>query len=461
MTTEVCNDTSKQAITDLVKESAARKEKKPFAAELRKLEAQERIQKQIEKEGVYHEQAISILKSGKAFDFIMKVFHDLHVGDDELGRLLLVTIGCQSVLNTDGLNPGTTGESGKGKSDACSKMAHLVPGEYRVASSVSTYGLFYRGIRPGTVIFLDDASNMKEDLETIIKQTTSSYQQGYTHISVKQGESNELYFPPRCTWWLTSVDGDHDMQVLNRQLSLSVDQTTKQDNNVMSHTKGRYEIGKPSMPEESTDVLICREIIREMKKTPFFVAIPFVQRISWYNPSNRRNFPYFLDTICSFAAFNFMVRNKTGDGAIMATEEDFYSAIKLWDFMSVRQITKLTEKEIEVLTAIVKIQTSGRLATTDEIQKEANVSASRLSQILRGRDGDKGLLLKVKDLVRKDTSKMWNELDGSSVTTQGDSLTIKWGDQVKMSERKIVYTLPYDFNPALVVSKSIATLKTN
>jgi hypothetical protein len=94
--------------------------------------------------------ARDILKNGDPVDFIMEQYHRMHVGDDNHGRLLLVSIGCQSVFNSDGIHPGTSGESGKGKTDSCQAMAHLCPPEYVVAASVSPKALFYKeGVLPG------------------------------------------------------------------------------------------------------------------------------------------------------------------------------------------------------------------------------------------------------------------------------------------------------------------------
>ena len=124
------------------------------------------------------EEAMNILQTGSPIDNIMKEYGRIHVGDHELGEFLLATIGCQLCANTDGLQPDLSGESGKGKSDACKTMGSLIPKEFFVSGSRSAMALFHmEGLKPGSVIFMDDVESFSQKEESILKVASSQYQE--------------------------------------------------------------------------------------------------------------------------------------------------------------------------------------------------------------------------------------------------------------------------------------------
>ena len=67
------------------------------------------------------------MKYGDPVDYIIKVYNRLHVGDTGIGKVMLLSIACQSVLNSEGLQPKLSGASGKGKTHAAKAMYHLMP----------------------------------------------------------------------------------------------------------------------------------------------------------------------------------------------------------------------------------------------------------------------------------------------------------------------------------------------
>jgi hypothetical protein len=71
--------------------------------------------------------AIEIMKHGDPVDYIIKVYNRLHVGDTGIGKVMLLSIACQSILNSEGLQPKLSGASGKGKTHAVKAMFHLIP----------------------------------------------------------------------------------------------------------------------------------------------------------------------------------------------------------------------------------------------------------------------------------------------------------------------------------------------
>jgi hypothetical protein len=82
----------------------------------------------------------------------------MHIGDVNLARSLLVSIGIQSVLNSEGIHPKVNGESGKGNTHCCKAMAHLLPEEYPIETTLSDKAIYYMNLRPGSVVFSDDVN---------------------------------------------------------------------------------------------------------------------------------------------------------------------------------------------------------------------------------------------------------------------------------------------------------------
>jgi primase-polymerase (primpol)-like protein len=352
------------------------------------------------------EESKNILKNGDPIKYLLDVYQKIHVGDIEIGELLIATIGSTIVANSHGIHPGLNGTSGKGKSNACMAIAHLVPDEFKFVGSSSPKGLLFSNLSEGTVIFLDDIGQLNEDMESIIKRTTSMFQEPFVHIFTdlrikNDNKTRKAIIPPRCTWWITSHDANFDAQILNRQLMLAVVETNDQDAAVMKRQLEDAEIGRYEL-EITRDVKICREIIRLIKKEIVNVKIPFATKIKWYNASNRRNLPMFLDTIKSFAAIRRCQRVKDNDGFIVATIDDYERAVKLWSYCQEEQISKLTKAEINILTIIQKRGDRGIVKS--DLINESGLSSSRISEILNGKkrkDGSQagGLLQKVSGLV--------------------------------------------------------------
>lgn len=163
------------------------------------------------------EKALEIMRTGNPMDYIIGVYNKIHVGDTYLGKIMLLSIACQSAISSDGIQPKLTGSSGKGKTHAAKAMFHLIPDlEYKMMGSLSAKTLFYKpDIMPGTIIFTDDVK-ISEDLDSTLKQAMSNFQEPTIHRTViKQGYS-ELTIPPRTVFWMTSVNTDFSDELINR-----------------------------------------------------------------------------------------------------------------------------------------------------------------------------------------------------------------------------------------------------
>jgi hypothetical protein len=299
------------------------------------------------------QEADLVLREGDPINYLKEQFSKIHVGDDIVFTGLLASLGSQLCLNTEGIQPGLTGESGKGKTDSCRAFFHLLPEKYKIRGSFSDMSLFYHLKQPGTVLFFDDAAHLKERLQDIIKQSTSAFQEPFTHRTIdKTGNARELPLPQRLVYWITTVGGNFEMQFLNRQMNLSVDDSVNQDALVIENTKERYKAGNFRF-NESKEILICRAMIENLKdQPPVNVKISFADRIEYQDKRNRRNHPMMLDTICAFAAIRQYQRDREEDNVVLASLEDFEITRTLWNGIGREQIGKLSKDDIRVLTCI-------------------------------------------------------------------------------------------------------------
>jgi len=356
------------------------------------------------------------LANGRPIDYMMQQFAKIHIGDDEIGELLLLSIGCQLCSNTDGLHVNLSGQSGKGKTDACKAMGFLLPEGYFISSSVSNKALFYMDLKPGSVVLIDDVDSFKEDMEQLIKSTTSFYQAGYKHYSTdlkKQGKFKvqEVMIPPRTTFWLTSVHSSFDTQVLNRFVKIDVDDGSDQDRVVLKQVLKGAVTGEYGY-SVTNEVRICREMFHQLKDNPpCVVVIPFAEHLDWKNIENRRNPKMFLDLVKASAALNQYQRNRTSECHVIANMDDFNRATRLWKKIERAQSTGLTGEEQRVLDEIINAGRNGISQKDLEIKcgmNKGSVSRAIHGKIQNNSDERKGgLKNKVVGLFYDNFYKVW------------------------------------------------------
>lgn len=355
------------------------------------------------------DEAKRILKTGNPIIYILDVFNRIHIGDRRTGEVLMLSVGSTCIENCAGLHPKLSGESGKGKSHSCKTMIHLIPKEYVLNTSLSAKAVFYHGksIGDGVIIFSDDVE-LSSDLESIIKRSTSEFQQGIEHHTVgidRKGQT--LRMPKRIVWWLASVDSEFDMQTLNRQIGMDVDDSHETDQKVVKQQLEASGTGKPEYPE-TFEVSVCREIYRTIKQLFIRVVIPFHNRIEWRGGQNRRNLPIFLDMVKVYALFNYQQRehSRSSDGVceILATEEDFKSATDLYIPRAATQNNKLTCNEQKIIDFLALYMSP---ADTNQIANATKLTYKTTHRLLTGRKdrGSGGLLDKVKELRVNDVTK--------------------------------------------------------
>lgn len=425
----------------------------PLSDKIKKIEktannADEEVTKEIS------EKSNEILEQGSSIPFLMQEYQKNHVGDDITGKMILAAIGTQSILNSSGIQPKLSADSGKGKSHAVSSILHLIPRKYLLETSLSGKALFHsEDLKAGTIIFSDDVEP-DESLQEIIKRSSTNFQKTTNHtISIKDGAewtTKTKSIPPRIIWVLTSVNDNGSLEYLNRQLNLSVDETDSQDIKVMELLLKKAESGEVDFPI-TDNVRICREIIRDIKAKQFIVKIPFAPRIEWNDSKNRRNLSQFLDLIKAFAVFDYRHRKKIDDNTIEANEEDFKLALSMYGARAINQKLKLNDNELSTLSKMVKDQPY----TIEQMQELTKRSETTIRFLFHGRPGHEngGLLSKVPSLkFSKETEYLGeNEIVGSGEYEKEITTT-------KRTKARNTYTATVDFKD-LTTFGQIATLR--
>lgn len=363
----------------------------------------------------FAEKAKYILEKGDLAEYIMEQYQKLHIGDNTIGTVLLLSIVSSSILNSKGIQVKLSGESGKGKTHCCDAMKHLMPPEWIIKATLSDKAIYRMEPKPGTIIYSDD-DTLSDDFEDTLKRAMTNFQEPtYYNTLDKNNESDPKYITERLVWWLTSVDNIQSEQLLNRLFILNVDESPEQNQRVHDIQVKRRMTGKTDL-QVTEEVAICREIIGDIKRQTFTVLIPFADRIEWPYIDDRRLFDMFSDVICAFTVLRYRQRKTDATGALIATEDDFWDAIALFSSMGSRQRLKTTKKEEELIEAVINLDGS---ATYKQLCERLEIGPSRLSQILNGKGNDSGLLNKVPELsIEKEDKQNLIVLDKSYQETE-------------------------------------------
>jgi len=331
----------------------------------------------------HRERALTILRDGDPLAFLLDTFNKAHVGDRTVAECLAMSLASQAVENTNGLHVAVSGNSGKGKTHACTTMQNLIPDAYKLKGTVSDKALYYDDdLRPGTVLLFDDVS-LSVDLQEVLKSATANFREPIEHRTLTtERKLRVCTIPERCVWWLAKVEDIGDDQVMNRMLTVWIDDTVEQDRRVFEHMKQIEAAGRNTATD---DILTCRAIWEVIKEEILTVRIPFARRIQSSTTQNRRNPGMLFDLIkCRARLFSFQ-RDRDEDGAVIARPEDFTAAANLYAALSGTaggQETKLTKNEAAVLATVA--QMGVEIFTVRQLQSTLGLSYHQTRRLLHG-----------------------------------------------------------------------------
>jgi hypothetical protein len=336
-------------------------------------------------------EARQILETGDPLAYMVDTFNLDHVGDEILGQCLALSLASRIVWNSKGLHTITTGESGKGKSDGYRAMLRQVPARFKLDGSFSDKSLYYKtDLSPLSVFFVDD-KDMSDSLQEILKESTSSFTQPITHHTLTSDRKPlTCTIPERCVWWVAKKEGAGDDQVLNRMLTVWVNESDEQDRAVIGSAIDREARDDDRPAGEHREIAICRAMWEIIHHQMIDVNLSgFAKRIRFSNVKNRRNPLMFFDMIKSVAALRFLQRDRRDlpDGMIRvyATEADFHTATAIFAALhgvAGSQGEKLTKREADVLNIIVKAGLAE--FTIQKVQALSKLSYFQVYRMMQG-----------------------------------------------------------------------------
>jgi hypothetical protein len=307
-------------------------------------------------------EATEILEHGDPLTYMVETFNLDHVGDQVLGRCLVLSLASRLVLNSKGLHVMTTGESGKGKSHGYRAMLKQVPDDYKIKGSFSDKSLFYMdNLRSQTVILLDD-KDLSDAIQETLKEATTDFREPIIHRTLtNERKYIEMTIPARCLWWIAKMEGTGDEQVQNRVLMVWVDESEEQDRAVLARKMAQESRDESGPAGEPRQVAICRamwEILQGLGLIEVNLS-RFAHRICFSSARNRRNPDMLTDLIRSAALLRYFQRDRrTLDDEttrLYATPEDFKTAGDIFTALNGiagSQDAKLTQRESQFLDII-------------------------------------------------------------------------------------------------------------
>ena len=337
--------------------------------------------------------AQNILKTGDPVQYIADSCGKLVLGAEKAFKKLACCISTQNIKSSSGLHPKFTGDSSGDKTFTVYMFAHHMPKEAVIKGSMSAKAGFYHDDGNRVLRILDDYQAGNEDLDTVIKQTSSEFHAPYEHRTVIKQVGATLQIGGEQTWAITSVDSSQEIQVLNRQLPINVDDSVDLTVKVNNLTIKRYCQGESQYPITET-VLVSRCLLQILRDEGYVdVRVPFEERIEWLDTSNRRNPSIFMDLVIAHTAMFRHQREKDSEGYYLATDEDFLAARALFTDKDGEELVKrLTKKERETLEFLVANQDG---ITQEDLAEKLKVSRQRAEQILFGQKHTGGLDQKV------------------------------------------------------------------
>jgi hypothetical protein len=343
--------------------------------------------------------AKEVMSTGDPINFILNTWNKFHAGDRPLGYILMCSAVSSSIENSDGLPVNFNGDSGGGKSHACRSMLHLIPKKWWIRRSLSNKAIFYSNSIKSDMIFFSDDTQMSDDFKMIFKNSVSDFQEQIEHETVNiQRKSELLKAPPRLSWWLTSVTDIGNEEVERRCVKINVEVTPQRKKVIADRLQKRRQVAEAKYPDDYPEVKVCRAIFKELKSKREKVVWNF--NIHFRDDISLDTQNIIFELLIATALFNKYKRERTEDGAIIATREDFKNVSEAFAAISDTQVSKMTKAEIMVARYLGQVKE----ASGNAIQEYFGKSRSWVTQIMNGKNGDGGLLAKNSHIILEDVT---------------------------------------------------------
>lgn len=347
---------------------------------LRQIESSRKLDDEVETkqaQGELRDKAIENLKTGDPAEYFLKQYRRLHLGDELVMRLILLTACIQHCDHSFGIQPAADGVKGSGKSSSISSALFLFPQEYVYIGTFSAKALFYAGLRRGTIVFSDDTIP-DDEMIGVLKRAMSAFHEPVRHLTLNKERKEEWKeMPPETVFILTSVGTSIDDQLRDRQVIVPIDKNPELDKQYVEFLEQRALSGE-SPNAVTKEIEVCREMMRIIKSHRFRVAVPFADKIRFSDDamSSRRAINQFMDYLWGSTILNFQNRKPQeyeGYIQVTATEADFTAANTLFPRSEYQWGLKLSKREKQVFDLIANAGSLGieesRIVQTLKVDK--------------------------------------------------------------------------------------------
>ncbi len=326
----------------------------------------------------------NILRRGRVLKFLVRQAQRNHIGDTDVIKHFLASIASTNSATSSGIQPELNGPKGRGKTDGCRSVFHLIPSKWKLVASISAKSLYYyKELPTGAIIFSDDVE-WSLDLIATVKRSMGTFQEPQTHFTLDKNRNPvPMTMPGRLAWWLSSVESVADDQLKDRQYSLDIDESSDHTEKVSKYLRlSRAQ----KIVRFSVDwrIEVARYIIDQIKShDPFKVIIPCAGAADWKIKDDHRTQNKFWDLVEAFAILNFRQRHIDTDGWLYATVEDFNEAKTIFMKRKVNHRTKLTDAQAKVVNSILALQKESEGATQARIAEDLGKSPQAISKSLK------------------------------------------------------------------------------
>lgn len=338
----------------------------------------------------------ALFRENRLVDLARETIQQFHLGDTNVIAIEIASVVSMSIKTSNGIFPHLDGESGKGKTHATLAVLHVLPESMYFMTSFSSKALYYSDkLKPKMIIFSDDTT-LNEEQEELIRKCMTNWDDETHHITIdSQRKPLTLTIPRRVTFWFTSVKNKGTLQLMNRQVAATIDDSKEQDEKVQNFIKRKEILGLPDL-YVTENVLKLRRAFAHINEHDFAVVVPFATQIDFKDVENRRNLKIFFDLIKVFAVMNYLGRETDCYNNIIATKQDFETARKVFKTIEKQQVAKLNKHELRVMDELH----NSDMCDTETLKKATGLPQSSLYELLHGdrNRNTEGLLGKVPEM---------------------------------------------------------------
>jgi hypothetical protein len=174
------------------------------------LEEDEKNNKLLLTQNPLYKEAKEIYESGNFIGYCIKTWNKVWYHDEQIIEMILMAGANHRILNSkEGLHTFISGDTQIGKTKGGRTALKFIPPDMKVDKTFSKMWIYYaydNGELVGRQFLFSDESRWDEETAAIYRTILTSWDEGGSRGTVMNGETKDLYIPPRVTLIATAVD---------------------------------------------------------------------------------------------------------------------------------------------------------------------------------------------------------------------------------------------------------------